>query len=615
MSTAPEALKRAGLRTPAVRGPVAELGVKSANGAQGTKRRVLHGAMVPFDEWIRIDSIIEGKFYESWAPGSCDKTFAENRSRMRVLCYHGKSGTDLGRLPIGTIIDLHADSKAAHYEVELFNGLPEWVLEGIEAGEYGTSVFYELVQPKAPSRSHRSEHNPEGWDELRILEAKIIEFGPTPFALYPSTSAALRSMTDDVMLERLADDPDRLSAVAERMGMKLVDAPQEGERSEDVEVRQSLHVGENVTLSTNPNATAGAGPSATVPALATVRTTTENPRARRRHERACQYVETSAWMLHPATLSTIIQIIGERASGYRPTKEEIAERIATLGRERAVDDEDRPSGGPVRVIPISGTLVPHSGMFADVSEEGRAVEDIRAEMRAAMNDDEVQAILLDVDSPGGSAELIPELASDIRAMREEKPITAIANTFAASAAYYLASQANEVVVTQSGYVGSIGVYTIHDDLSAKLEADGISKTIISSGKFKVEGNPFQPLSDEARDYRQEQIDEIYKLFVADVAKGRGVKASDVEADFGQGRMVQAAKAVERGMADRVATFDQTLKRLEKSRPASSTTRAAALSTSEPEPTEATTPQAASRRTREKTKTTPLKRKEPKWLLK
>jgi ClpP class serine protease len=94
-----------------------------------------------------------------------------------------------------------------------------------------------------------------------------------------------------------------------------------------------------------------------------------------------------------------------------------------------------------------------------------------------------------------------------------------------------------------------------------LEQDGVKVTLISAGKFKTEGNPFEPLSDEAREAFQADIDAFYAMFTNDVAKGRGASADDVRSGFGEGRMVMARDAVKAGMADRVATFDETVARL------------------------------------------------------
>lgn len=276
----------------------------------------------------------------------------------------------------------------------------------------------------------------------------------------------------------------------------------------------------------------------------------------RRLEHVASLISETAWAIHPASLSLIVQIVGERRSGHRPTAEEIRRRIGV--RENR---DDAPKSG-IAVIPIDGPIVPKGGMFTDVSSpEMTSVQGLQSAFRAAVADDEIAAIVLDIDSPGGSVDLIPELASEITAARGSKPIVAVANTFAASAAYWLATAADELVVSPSGQVGSIGVYTVHQDLSAAMEQKGIKNTFISAGEYKTEGNAFEPLSDDARAEIQRVVDSYYGMFVGAVAKQRGVTTAQVESDFGRGRMVMARDAVKTGMADRVATLDETISRL------------------------------------------------------
>jgi ClpP class serine protease len=131
----------------------------------------------------------------------------------------------------------------------------------------------------------------------------------------------------------------------------------------------------------------------------------------------------------------------------------------------------------------------------------------------------------------------------------------------ASAAYYIGSAADEVVVTPGGEVGSIGVFMAHQDLSAALEQEGVKITLISAGKFKTEANPFESLSDEAKAALQKTVNVYYESFVNAVAKGRDAKASEVRNGYGQGRMVTAKEAVLLGMADRIETLDETIGRL------------------------------------------------------
>ena len=180
------------------------------------------------------------------------------------------------------------------------------------------------------------------------------------------------------------------------------------------------------------------------------------------------------------------------------------------------------------------------------------------QFRAAMADPDIGRVILDVDSPGGQVGGVEELAREIYQARGQKPVTAIANGLAASAAYWIATAADEFVVTPSGQVGSIGVFGMHQDVSAALEKDGVKVTMVSAGKYKTEGNPFEPLTDEARAAMQGMIDEYYSLFVDAVARNRGVDAAAVRGGFGEGRVVTAQAAVRLGMAARVAPFDEVV---------------------------------------------------------
>jgi capsid assembly protease len=117
------------------------------------------------------------------------------------------------------------------------------------------------------------------------------------------------------------------------------------------------------------------------------------------------------------------------------------------------------------------------------------------------------------------------------------------------------------VVTPSGQVGSIGVYCAHQDESKALENEGIKINLISAGKFKVEGNPTEPLSPDARAAIQDKVDAYYSMFVNAVARNRGAAAADVRNGYGEGRMLLASDAVKARMADRVATLDDVLAKL------------------------------------------------------
>ena len=184
-------------------------------------------------------------------------------------------------------------------------------------------------------------------------------------------------------------------------------------------------------------------------------------------------------------------------------------------------------------------------------------------LRAVMADEAYRAVVLNVDSPGGSVDLIQESAAEIRGMRGGKPLEAVANTMAASASYWLATAASRVSVTPSGMVGSIGVVAAHQDFSRMDEMAGVTTTLITSAHapYKAEGAETAPLADEARAEMQRLVDAYEGQFIADVARQRGVSVAAVRSGFGGGRMRLAKEAVAAGMADGVATLDEVLQRL------------------------------------------------------
>lgn len=232
---------------------------------------------------------------------------------------------------------------------------------------------------------------------------------------------------------------------------------------------------------------------------------------------------------------------------------------AQPGEQAALPGERRRTGA-VAVLPVHGPISPRASFFT-LLFGGVGLDAWTAEFRSMVSDDQVRAIVLDVDSPGGSAAGVEEAAAEVFAARGRKPIVAVANTLAASGAYWLASAADEIVVSPSAEVGSIGVFALHLDLSRALDAAGVTPTVVKAGKYKAEGNPWQPLAPEAQEYLQRRVDEIHTGFVAAVAKGRNVSAGKVREEFGQGRLVGAREAVRSGMADRVGTLAQTLARL------------------------------------------------------
>jgi len=192
---------------------------------------------------------------------------------------------------------------------------------------------------------------------------------------------------------------------------------------------------------------------------------------------------------------------------------------------------------------------------------GTSLEMLSKRFKALVDDSAVGAIILDIDSPGGSVEGLADFAEEVYQARSKKKIVAIANTMACSAAYWIGSAADEFYAIQSSWVGSIGVYMVHHDFSKQLEEAGIKSTIISAGKYKAEANDFEPLSDEARAHLQENVDIWYKMFVAAVARNRGVAEDDVRNGFGEGRYFPAETALKENMIDGIETVEGLIEKV------------------------------------------------------
>lgn len=317
------------------------------------------------------------------------------------------------------------------------------------------------------------------------------------------------------------------------------------------------------------------------------------------------HVLEQPWALRPATLAMMRAILVRKHLGHRLSPEEIAAAIeprssradvrlfdietgefCTAGPDQAYYSETtgRPvqqsKGGVVAVLGVMGVISQRASQVDDISGPGgTSIERLTQRFRSALNDNGVKAIVFDVDSPGGGVYGVQELADEIRAARGQKPMVAVANSLAASAAYWLASAADELVVAPSGEVGSIGVFSAHEDLSGLLEAEGVKVTLVSAGKFKTEGNPFEALGEEARGAIQSRVDDYYNAFVKAVSKGRGVPVESVRKGMGQGRVVGAKQAMAEKMADREGTLDDTVRRLASKRPEAAS--AATSTTTEP----------------------------------
>lgn len=279
-------------------------------------------------------------------------------------------------------------------------------------------------------------------------------------------------------------------------------------------------------------------------------------------------ISREPWALRPEAMADLHASL-ELGAGGLPAPAVAARLKAAVGLDpQASSRSGIVRAGTVAVIPIRGMIRQNRSAMEEFFgiDLGTTTSTLVDRARAAMDDDEVSAVVFACDSPGGSVRGLAEAADALYALRGSKPMLSVVTGEMASAAYHLGCQADEIVISPSAEAGSIGVWQMHVDESRFLESIGYDITLIFAGKFKVEGNPWEPLSEEAQAHFQEQVDEFYGRFVKDVARGRDDKVSAVRNGYGQGRMMLAKSAVEAGLADRVGTLEETIAKLQGARP-------------------------------------------------
>jgi len=249
-----------------------------------------------------------------------------------------------------------------------------------------------------------------------------------------------------------------------------------------------------------------------------------------------------------AKLDVILGVLGPRLAGG--TLEPL-----DIGSPPARGPEITPEG--IAIIAVTGTLVTRSGYLAAASGL-MSYGDVGDAIEAAAADPRVRGIVLDIDSPGGEVGGLFDLVDRMTELRRArgKPIRAVANEAALSAAYAIACAADDLTVTQTGEVGSVGVVAVHVDESAADRQAGLAWTFVHAGEKKVDGNPHEPLSGRARADIQADVDRLHDRLVALVAAGRNLAPETVRAT--EAAVYRGEQAVRTGLADRVGTLRQAV---------------------------------------------------------
>jgi len=267
-------------------------------------------------------------------------------------------------------------------------------------------------------------------------------------------------------------------------------------------------------------------------------------------------------LVHPQKLDAIIAGLGERLAGAplglpQADSQPALPAMFTTRRGERTERGYRVVEG-VAVLGIGGALVHRSRMEAD-STFLLGYNDVAADLEDAMGNPDIHAVLQVYDSPGGEVAGAFEYAERVMALRGKKPMVAMADSMAASAAYLGASAADELVLTATSYAGSIGVVMRHVDLSKALASEGVAVTHIFAGAHKVDGNAFEPLPAAVLAELQGEMNSLYDEFIAAVALHRGMPPAAVRKT--QAAMYRGVAAIGAGLADRLSTTDQMISEL------------------------------------------------------
>lgn len=266
-------------------------------------------------------------------------------------------------------------------------------------------------------------------------------------------------------------------------------------------------------------------------------------------------VINAPWAIQPEILSEIQTIY---AAHTRNEQIDIAAVEARIGKPLANEQQGYTVQNGVAIIPIHGVIGKRMNMFSQISG-GASTQLIERDVKNALADSKVNSILLHIDSPGGTVDGTQNLASVVREARTQKPVMTFADGTIVSAAYWIGSAADEIVsASDTTKIGSIGVVATHTDYSKAEESQGIKTTEITAGKYKRIASNTAPLSKEGAAYLQDQVDQLYTIFVDEVAQNRQTDSATVIERMADGRVFLSKEAMRRGMIDHIASLETTI---------------------------------------------------------
>jgi signal peptide peptidase SppA len=230
-----------------------------------------------------------------------------------------------------------------------------------------------------------------------------------------------------------------------------------------------------------------------------------------------------------------------------------------------VDIREMPStffmDGNIAIMQIEGLITPTADIFSRLFG-GSTIDVMTRDFKSLVSDDNVKAIVLDIDSPGGVVHGAQEFANLVFEARDVKPIIAISGTIMASLAMYIGAAAETIFITEETVVtGSISAIINHIDISGFEKEIGMITTQVATGKFKTISSPFAPLTEEGRAELQSHVDHVTNVFVTDIAKFRGVDIDTVNSNMSDGKIFVGSQGIDAGLIDGIISPDELIERI------------------------------------------------------
>ena len=269
-------------------------------------------------------------------------------------------------------------------------------------------------------------------------------------------------------------------------------------------------------------------------------------------------IANGCWALRPNSFQDVLRVYDARLSGE---KIDVLQVEAKLGRMLHNEQMPYEVRNGVAIVDLQGVIAPKMNMLVQISG-GSSAQVFRDNLRMAVEDNTVKAVVLAIDSPGGSVQGIPEAAQAVREANAKKPVYALSDGSMCSAAYWIGSAARQVFITgEMVNTGSIGVVVRHVDRSGDEASAGVKTTEITAGKYKRIASEFEPLTKEGRAYLQDSADYIYSVFVEAVAQQRKVPVKQVLSNMADGRVFIGSQGIKAGLVDGITSLDELIQTL------------------------------------------------------